>query len=69
MKFKPNDYFLKQYPNLLKTKEVCEILWISSKTVYKMIHDGGIKAFAWRERHLSPRSIYSSISMAKTHRN
>ena len=37
MKFKPNDYFLKQYPDLLNTKEVGEILRISTKTVCKMI--------------------------------
>ena len=45
MKFKPNDYFLKQYPDLLNTKEVGEILRISSKTVCKMSHSGEIKSF------------------------
>lgn len=55
MKFKPNDYFLKQYPDLLNTKEVCEILRISSKTAYKMIHDGEIKSFCIARKTLVPK--------------
>ena len=43
MKFKPNDYFLKQYPDLLNTKEVGEILRICQKSVYKMIQSGELK--------------------------
>lgn len=66
MKFKPNDYFLKQYPDLLNTKEVGEILWIISKTVYKMIHSGEIKAFCVARKTLVPKVYLLNISMAKT---
>lgn len=55
MKFKPNDYFLKQYPDLLNTKEVGEILRICQKSVYKMIHDGEIKAFCVARKTLVPK--------------
>ena len=55
MKFKPNDYLLKQYPDLLNTKEVGEILRISSKIVYKMIHKGEIKAFCVARKTLVPK--------------
>lgn len=55
MKFKPNDYFLKQYPDLLNTKEVGEILRICQKSVYKMIHDGEIKTFCMARKTLVPK--------------
>lgn len=55
MKSKPNDYFLKQYPDLLNTKEVGEILRISTKTVCKMIHEGEIKAFSVARKTLVPK--------------
>ena len=55
MKFKPNDYFLKQYPDLLSTKEVGKILRICSKTVYKMIQNGEIKSFCVARKTLVPK--------------
>ncbi len=55
MKFKPNDYFLKQYPDLLNTEEVCEILRICPKSVYKMIHSGELKAFCVARKTLVPK--------------
>ena len=55
MKFKPNDYFLKQYPDLLNTKEVGEILRICQKSVYKMIQSGELKAFYVARKTLVPK--------------
>lgn len=55
MKLKPNDYFLKQYPDLLNTKEVGEILRICQKSVYKMIQSDELKAFCVARKTLVPK--------------
>ncbi len=65
MKFKPNDYFLKQYPDLLNTKEVGEILRICQKSVYKMIQRGELKAFCVARKTLVPKGLFAPIYLWK----
>ena len=36
--------FLKEYPDVLTTKDLQHILSVSSKTVFKLLHSGQIKS-------------------------
>ena len=62
--------FFKEYPDVLTTKDLQSILGISSKTVFRLLHSGQIKALKLEETSVYLRSIYSNIwvwSRMKSH--
>lgn len=54
--------FLKEYPDVLTTKDLQSILSISGKTVLGYYIQVKSKASKWEETSVSPRSTYSNIS-------
>ena len=52
--------FLKEYPDVLTTKDLQNILSVSSKTVFKLLHSGQIKSIKVGRNFLT-RSICSNI--------
>ena len=49
------DLFLKDYPDVLSTKDAMEILQISDKTLYRLLHSGQLKSIRIRNSFRIPK--------------
>lgn len=47
---------LSDYPDILTTDEVCQLLKVSKNTIYKLIHSGQLKAKKVMRHYRIPKS-------------